>query len=71
MKHFTTLVIATSQLTKSSVGSETSCQRSQMVRSPTQPSPSSPVYLTLHGDNRTSQTNHAATPYHEAEGLPK
>lgn len=42
-----------------------------MVRRPTQPSPSRPVYLTLHGDNHTSQTNHTATPYHEVEGIPK
>ena len=36
-------------LTRSMVVSAMSCQRSHMVSSPTQPSPSRPVYFTLHG----------------------
>jgi len=41
----------------SSVGSATSCQRSQMVRSPTHPSPSKPVYFTLQWNNHTSPSH--------------
>ena len=41
-------------LTRSMVVSAMSCQRSHMVSSPTQPSPSRPVYFTLHGGERRS-----------------